>query len=86
MEQMKSEQLRAEILSKVREYYHLAHAPQQQAPFVPGESQIHYGGRVFDQDELLNLVDASLEFWLTYGRYSRQFEQQLAEYLGVPFV
>lgn len=83
---MKSEQLRAEILSKVREYYHLAHAPQQQAPFVPGESQIHYGGRVFDQDELLNLVDASLEFWLTYGRYSRQFEQQFAEYLGVPFV
>ncbi len=83
---MKPEQLRAEIFSKVREYYQQVHAPLQQAPFVPGESQIHYGGRVFDQDELLNLVDASLEFWLTYGRYSRQFEQQLAEYLGVPFV
>ncbi len=85
MEQMKPEELRAEIFSKVREYYRLVHAPQQQAPFVPGKSRIHYGARVFDQDELLNLVDASLEFWLTYGRYSRQFEKELAEYLGVPF-
>lgn len=85
MEQMKPEELRAEIFRKVEEYYQLVHAPQQQAAFVPGESRVHYGGRVFDQDELLNLVDASLEFWLTYGRYSRQFEKQFAEFLAVPF-
>ena len=42
-----------------------------------------YGGRVFDERELVNLVDSSLDFWLTYGRYSRQFEAGLADYLGI---
>ena len=85
MESIKQEKLRTEILDKVREYYQLVHATQQQTPFQPGKSRIHYGGRVFDQEELLNLVDASLEFWLTYGRYSRQFEKEFASYLGVEY-
>ena len=85
MEQITAEKLRAEIFSKVSEYYQLVHSPQQQAPFLPGQSKINYGGRVFDQDEMLNLIDASLEFWLTAGRYSRQFEKEFAEYLGLPF-
>jgi CDP-6-deoxy-D-xylo-4-hexulose-3-dehydrase len=76
-------QLRAEILSKVEEYYRLVHAPAQSVPFVPGQSRINYAGRVFDERELVNLVDASLDFWLTYGDYSRAFEKRLAEYLGV---
>ena len=76
-------QLKKEILAKVAEYYRVVHAPSQAAPFVPGATRINYAGRVFDETEMVNLVDASLDFWLTYGPYSRQFEQQLAEYLGV---
>ncbi|MFH7321195.1 lipopolysaccharide biosynthesis protein RfbH [Desulfurivibrio sp. D14AmB] len=80
---MNPEQLKAEILKKVEEYYRLVHQPQQEAAFVPGESRVNYAGRVFDHQEMTNLVDSSLDFWLTYGDYSRKFEKKLAEYLGV---
>lgn len=73
--------VRQEILDKVREYYELEFA--QKAPFEPGVSRVPYGGRVFDERELVNLVDSSLDFWLTYGRFSKQFERGLAEYLGI---
>lgn len=78
-----AEQLKEEILAKVKDYYALQHKPDQQADFVPGKSRVNYAGRVFDEHELVNLVDSSLEFWLTYGRYSRAFEAKLSEYLGV---
>ena len=78
-----SEQLKSEILAKVAEYYRLVHAPAQSAPFVPGSTRVNYAGRVFDERELENLVDASLDFWLTYGDYSRRFEERLSTYLGV---
>ena len=81
----KIKQLHDEIMEKVKEYYSLLHAPVQNAPFVPGESRVNYAGRVFDEKELCNLVDSSLEFWLTYGRYSKEFEKRLSEYLGVRF-
>ena len=81
----KIKQLHDEIMEKVKEYYSLVHAPAQNAPFVPGESRVNYAGRVFDEKELCNLVDSSLEFWLTYGRYSKEFEKKLAQYLGVRF-
>jgi len=77
------QELKREILSKVAEYYRQVHAPAQNTPFVPGQSRVNYAGRVFDERELENLVDASLDFWLTYGAYSRAFEERLAEYLGV---
>ena len=77
------EQLKSEILARVAEYYGQVHAPAQNKPFVPGQSRVNYAGRVFDERELVNLVDASLDFWLTYGDYSRAFEKRLADYLGV---
>ena len=77
--------LHDEILDKVREYCRLAHRPQDSAPFEPGKSRVNYAGRVFDEAEMANLADAGLEFWLTYGRYSKEFERKLAEYLGVKF-
>jgi CDP-6-deoxy-D-xylo-4-hexulose-3-dehydrase len=77
------ETLKTEILKKVAEYYQRVHAPQQHKPFVEGETRVNYAGRVFDEREMTNLVDASLDFWLTYGDYSRVFEKQLAEYLGI---
>ena len=82
---MTPEELKADILAKTVEYYRLVHAKQQTAAFKPGESRVNYAGRVFDEREMVNLVDSSLEFWLTYGRYSRQFEKGLADYLGVRF-
>lgn len=78
-----AEQLKQEILDKVKEYYELQHKPGQEVAFVPGESRVNYAGRVFDEKEIVNLVDSSLEFWLTYGRYSREFETKLSDYLGV---
>ena len=81
----KVKQLHDEIMEKVNEYYRLCHAPAQNGTFVPGESKVNYAGRVFDEKELCNLVDSSLEFWLTYGRFSKEFEKKLSEYLGVRF-
>ena len=85
MEQMKIRELHDEIIAKSAEYYCLVHAPAQSAAFEPGKSKVNYAGRVFDEKELTNLVDSALEFWLTSGRYSREFEKKLAGYLGVEF-
>lgn len=78
----KSELLKNEILEKVQEYYKEV-KQEGISEFVPGKSRVNYAGRVFDEKEMTNLVDSSLEFWLTYGRFSKEFEVKLAEYLGV---
>ena len=80
---MTKEELRKEILRLTEEYYQLQWGQEQ--TFIPGESKVNYGGRVFDAKEVCNAVSASLDFWLTYGPYSRQFEQKLAELLSVRF-
>jgi len=72
--------LRAQILELVRQYY-VAAFPER--PFVPGQSSIQYAGRVFDDDELVQLVDASLDFWLTTGRFAEQFEREFARFCGL---
>ncbi|MBF0385196.1 MAG: lipopolysaccharide biosynthesis protein RfbH [Candidatus Omnitrophica bacterium] len=53
--------------------------------FTPGKTRILYAGRIYDEKELLNLVDASLEFWLTEGKYAKKFAQQLSEFLNVKY-
>lgn len=83
---MSEETLRAEIIAKVREYYRLVHQPEQEEPFVPGSSYINYAGRMYDDEDMALLTDAALEFWLTHGRYARQFERDLGEWLGTRFV
>ena len=79
-----AEKLKQEILSKVAEYYQLVHDKSAE-PFIPGKSRVNYAGRVFDEQELLNLTDATLEFWLTEGRFTKKFETQLADKLGARF-
>ncbi|KIM09158.1 MAG: dehydratase [Sulfurovum sp. PC08-66] len=79
----KEQQLKQEILQKTKEYYELVHKPIQTKPFVSGKSRVNYAGRVFDETEMQYLVDSSLDFWLTYGEYSKKFEKKLAEFLGV---
>jgi CDP-6-deoxy-D-xylo-4-hexulose-3-dehydrase len=76
-------QLKAEILAKVAEYYHQLHAPAQHAPFIPGKTRVNYAGRVFDEEELVNLVDSSLDFWLTAGRYAEEFSGMLEDFFDV---
>lgn len=66
-----------EILAAVAEYCGKARKPE--GSFLP------YAGRVYDQDEVVSLVDSALEFWLTGGRYTQRFEVGLAEYLGVNY-
>ena len=78
---MKSaDELRAQILELVKEY---SRAQWPEKKFIPGESPVFYAGRVFDEDEVTTLVDSSLDFWLTTGRFATQFEKQLARYVGV---
>ncbi|WP_152055271.1 lipopolysaccharide biosynthesis protein RfbH [Aliarcobacter butzleri] len=77
------EKLKQEILQKTKEYYELVHKPNQTKKFVDGETRVNYAGRVFDEKEMQYLVDSSLDFWLTYGNYSKKFEKQLSKYLGV---
>jgi len=66
-----------------RNYYNFAHRPKD---FVPGESCINYAGRVYDEKEIENLVDSALDFWLTAGRFEKEFRKKLAEFLGVRYV
>jgi CDP-4-dehydro-6-deoxyglucose reductase, E1 len=80
---MNHDDVKQDILSKAQEYFHLAHG--QDKPFTPGESKIGYAGRVFDEHEILNLIEASLECWLTYGRFSKEFEKKLSDFLGARF-
>ena len=77
------EKLKQEILQKTKEYYELVHKPVQDKKFVDGESRVNYAGRVFDETEMQYLVDSSLDFWLTYGDYSKKFEKDLAKFLNV---
>ena len=76
----KTEQLKRKILDLVRDYHAADHAG---GPFVPGSSRVPYGGRIYDEKEMVNLVDSALEFWLTAGRYAEKFEKEMASYLGV---
>lgn len=75
-----ADSLKREIFEKIAEFYRLEHAEQ---PFIPGQTKIHYAGRVYDQREMLAMVDAVLEFWLTMGRYAEEFEEKLGKFLGV---
>ncbi|WP_417326804.1 lipopolysaccharide biosynthesis protein RfbH [Halarcobacter sp.] len=79
----REEELKQEILNKTKEYYELVHKPSLNQEFIEGKSRVNYAGRVFDETELQYLVDSSLDFWLTYGDYSKKFEKQLAKYLNV---
>jgi len=73
-------------LKNTKNYYDKIHKPQQEKKFVEGKSRVNYAGRVFDEKEMINLVNSSLDFWLTYGEYSKLFEKKLAEYLDVRWV
>ena len=78
----KEKQLRKEAISAAIRHYKVMH--EKKKNFTPGD-RISYAGRVFDEKEISNLIDASLDFWLTAGRYSEKFEREFAELLGVRY-
>lgn len=80
-EVMTEQQAREKILAEVKEYCEAFH---RKRPYQKGD-RIAYASRVYDSEEMVNLVDSSLEFWLTSGRYTEEFEKSLAAYLQVRY-
>lgn len=79
----KKDELKKEILRLTKEYYKEAHG--QTTEFVPEKTYVNYGGRYFNENEIVNLVDSSLDFWLTAGPWANRFEKEFAKWLGVRY-
>jgi len=77
----REQQLTKEILAKVREL--VAERQVAEPAFMPGESLVRYAGRVYGAEEVVNLVESSLEFWLTAGRWAKRLETELASWYGL---
>ncbi|HKN16420.1 MAG TPA: lipopolysaccharide biosynthesis protein RfbH [Candidatus Sulfotelmatobacter sp.] len=75
----RADELRERISGMVAEYYREAFPASE---FVPGSSPVPISGRVFDEQELELLVESSLDFWLTTGRFAEQFEREFAKFVG----
>ena len=76
-------ELRKQISALTAEYFNIKFSQKE---FIPGRSKVNYAGRVFDEEELQNAVNASLDFWLTEGRFSEEFSNKISEFLGVEHV
>lgn len=80
MEEYTLETIKNDIFNKVKEYYTLKNGNNG---FIPGIMGVPYAGRIYDEKEVISLVDSALEFWLTSGRYADEFEKKFAGFLGV---
>jgi CDP-4-dehydro-6-deoxyglucose reductase, E1 len=80
---MDENELKRQIFNLVKKFYEIKHKPVK---FIPGKSRINYAGRVFDEKEMINLVDSALDFWLTAGRFEKEFREKLSRFLGVRYV
>lgn len=80
--EMSEQQAKDRILTLVKDYYGMFH--RKEDTYMPGQ-RIPYASRVYDEREMCNLVDSALEFWLTSGRYTDEFEKKFAEYLGIKY-
>ncbi len=76
----KSSEVRKKIEKLVKQYYEIEFSTTH---FNPGKDKINYAGRIFDEKEIQNLVNASLDFWLTSGRYTEEFTEKLEDFYGV---
>ncbi|PKM78869.1 MAG: lipopolysaccharide biosynthesis protein RfbH, partial [Firmicutes bacterium HGW-Firmicutes-13] len=81
-ENLSESEARELLLNYVNEYYQRYH--QRNKKFSIGD-KIPYASRVYDENEIINLVDSSLDFWLTAGRYTIKFEKLFSEFLGINF-
>ena len=80
MQNAKTQALREQISALVEQYAAIALAPQ---PFLPGASVVPPSGKLLDAAELKNMVEASLDGWLTTGRFNAEFEKKLAAFIGI---
>ena len=78
------EEARMQIKNLVAEYYIEFKKTEQKKTFAPGD-RISYASRVYDEKEMCSLVDAALDFWLTTGRFSDEFETEFAKWIGVKY-
>jgi len=78
----REKQIRKHIFEKVKALYKLR---KSQEEFIPGKTRVNYAGRVYNEKEMINLVDASLDFWLTAGRYAKKFEKEFTKFLGAKY-
>jgi len=78
------QEAREEIKNLVADYYNQFKKPEQEKPFEEGD-RVAYASRVYDEKEMMSLTDATLDFWLTTGRFSDEFEKNFAEWIGVKF-
>jgi CDP-6-deoxy-D-xylo-4-hexulose-3-dehydrase len=81
MRKRADEEIRDVIHTKIRDYYSLFHRKR----FEPGKTKIHFGGRVYGEEELIAGCDSVLDFWLTSGKRTNSFEERFSEYLGVKY-
>ncbi|SKA08855.1 lipopolysaccharide biosynthesis protein RfbH [Selenihalanaerobacter shriftii] len=77
----KTNKLRKEILEKVKELHELQEESKES--FKPGKDIIPFARRVYNEKEMMSLVDSALDFWLTAGRYAEEFEEKFADYFGL---
>lgn len=75
-------EIREKIFGQVKELYSLR---RDQEKFIPGKTPVNYAGRIYNEREMISLVDASLDFWLTAGRYAKKFEKKFARFLGMKY-
>ena len=75
-------ELRQQVMEAAIRHFKVKH--KRKEDFTPGE-RISYGGRIFDEKEICNLIDSALDFWLTTGKYTDKFEKEFAEFLGVKY-
>lgn len=73
--------IRKDIITKVTDFYKSC----RKDPFIAGKTHINYAGRVYDENEIKSLINASLDFWLTAGRYAKKFEKKFAKFLGLKY-
>jgi len=78
--QSKVDEIKSQILALTRSYYRERFRNND---FIPGKSRVNYAGRVFDDNELTKLVESSLDFWLTEGRFSEEFASKISDFLGI---
>ncbi len=76
----KDEELREKISQLIKEHYHQVHKPKEE--FIPGKTFISHAAKVYDETEMVSLADSCLDFWLTSGRFTNQFEREFADFLG----
>ena len=77
----KEQQLRNEIFDKVKELYRNRNSEEKK--FSPSETYVNYAGRVYDEHEMVSLVDSALDFWLTSGRFTDQFQKEFSNFFKV---